>query len=110
MLNILCRHSFGDFVKIPQKFLPLPMLETTTKSTIFEYKNVKFKAIIYFSGQTNVNNFMQTQLLWFCKKSQKFLLLPMLETTTKSTYFLPTKKKIQILWIEIQTNKNFRGF
>ena len=33
MLNILCRHSFCDFVKIPEKFLPLPMLEITTKST-----------------------------------------------------------------------------
>ena len=58
MLNILCRHSFCDFVKIPQKFLPLPMLETITKST----------------------------------------------------YFHPAKKKIPILWIELQTNKNVKGF
>ena len=35
MLNILCRHSFCDFAKIPQKFLPLPMLEITTDSTYF---------------------------------------------------------------------------
>ena len=58
MLNILCRHSFCDFVKIVQKFLPLPMLEITTKST----------------------------------------------------YFLPAKKKIPILCIELQTNKNVKGF
>ena len=49
---------------------------------------------INFTDQTNVNNFMETQLLWFCKKSQTLLPLPMLETTTKSTYFLPAKKKI----------------
>ena len=57
MLNISYRHSFCDFVKIPQKFLPLPMLEITTKST----------------------------------------------------YFLPAKKTIPILWIELQTNKNIKG-
>ena len=58
MLNILCRHTFCDFVKIPQKFLPLRMLEITTKST----------------------------------------------------YFLPMKKKIPMLWIELQANKNINGF
>ena len=57
MLNILCRHSFCDFVKIPQKFLPLPMLEITTKSI----------------------------------------------------YLPPAKKKIPILWTELQTNKNIKG-
>ena len=30
MLNHLCRHNFCDFVKIPQKFLALPLLEITT--------------------------------------------------------------------------------
>ena len=35
MLNILCRHSFCDFIKILQKFLSLPMIEITTKSTYF---------------------------------------------------------------------------
>ena len=52
MLNILCRHSFCDFV------LPFPMLEITTKST----------------------------------------------------HFLPAKKKIPILCIELPTNKNVKGF
>ena len=33
MLNILCKHSSCDFVKIPQKFLPL--LKITTESTHF---------------------------------------------------------------------------
>ena len=54
----VCRHSFCDFVKMPKKFLPLPMLEITTKST----------------------------------------------------YFFPAKKKIPILCIELQTNENVKGF
>ena len=56
-LNILCRRSFSNFVKIPQKFLPLPTLEISTKST----------------------------------------------------YFLLAKKKMPIMWIELQTNKNRKG-
>ena len=58
MSNILCRHSFCDFVKIQKKFLPLPMLEITTKST----------------------------------------------------YFLSAKKKIPMLWIELKTNENIKVF
>ena len=53
---------------------------------------------------------MWTQLLQFCKDiAKKFLLFPMSEITTKSTCFLPVKKKIPILWIELQTNKNIKG-
>ena len=65
-----------------------------------EYKKVKFTAI-NFRGQTNVKYFMQTQLLRFCKDS----VLPLLNITTKSTHFLPSKKKIPILWTKHQTNK-----
>ena len=69
-----------------------------------EYKKVKFTAI-NFRGRTNVKYFMQTQVLRFCKDTAKVSSLPLLKITTKSTHFLPAKKKILILWIEIQTNK-----
>ena len=69
-----------------------------------EYKKVKFTAI-NFRGRTNVKYFMQTQLLRFCKDTTKVFSLPLLKITTKSTYFLPAKKKIPMLWIEIQANK-----
>ena len=69
-----------------------------------EYKNVKFRAI-NFRGRTNVKYFMQTQVLRFCKDTAKVSSLPLLKITTKSTHFLPAKKKIPILWIELQTNK-----
>ena len=45
-----------------------------------EYKNVKF---------TTINSRDRTRV----------------KITTKSTYFLPAKKKIPILWIELRTNK-----
>ena len=48
---------------------------------------------------------METQLLRFFKDTAKVSSLPLLKITTKSTNFLPAKKKIPILWIEIQTNK-----
>ena len=69
-----------------------------------EYKNAKFTGI-NFRGQTNVKYFMQTQLLRFCKNPAKVSFLSLLKITTKSTHFLPVKKKIPILWIELQTNK-----
>ena len=69
-----------------------------------EFKKAKFTAI-NFRGQTNVKYFMQTQLLWFCKDTVKVSSLPLIKITTKSTHFLPAKKKIPILWIELQTNK-----
>ena len=72
-----------------------------------EYKNVKFTAI-KFSGRANVKYFMQTQLLRFCKDIAKVSSLPLLEITTKSKHFLPAKK-IPVLWIELQTNKNTKG-
>ena len=65
-----------------------------------EYKKVKFMAI-NFRGPTNVKYFMQTQLSQFAKVSS----FPLIKITTKSTHFLPVKKKIPILWIELQTNK-----
>ena len=60
---------------------------------------------INFCGWTNVNYFMQTQLLRFCKNTTKVSSLPLLKITSKSTHFLPVKKKIPILWVELQTNK-----
>ena len=48
---------------------------------------------------------MQTQVLRFCKDTAKVSSLPLLKITTKSTHFLPAKKKVPILWIELQTNK-----
>ena len=69
-----------------------------------EYKNGKFTGI-NFRGQTNIKYLTQTQLLRFCKNTTKVSSLPLLKITTKSTYFLPAKKKIPILWIELQTNK-----
>ena len=75
-----------------------------------EYKNAKFTGIfkIHFRGQmlnTSVKYFMQTLLLRFSKNAAKVSSLPLLKITTKSTHFLPVKKKIPILWIELQTNK-----
>ena len=52
---------------------------------------------------------MQTQLLRFCKDSAKVSSPPLLEITTKPKHFLPVKKKIRILWIELQTIKNTKG-
>ena len=60
---------------------------------------------INFLGRTNIKYLMQTQLLRFCKNTAKVSSLPLLRITTKSTHFLPAKKKIPILWIELQTNK-----
>ena len=67
-------------------------------------KKVKFMAI-NFRGRANVKYFMQTQLLRIYKDTTKVSSLPLLKITTKSTHFLPAKKKIPILWIELQTNK-----
>ena len=69
-----------------------------------EYKKVKFTAM-NFRGRTNVKYFMQAQVLRLCKDTAKVIFLPLLKITTKSTHFLPAKKKIPILWIELQTNK-----
>ena len=69
-------------------------------------KNVKFKTI-NFSGQTNI--LCRRSFCDIVKIPQKFLLLPMLEITTIPIYFLPTKEKIPILWIELQPNKNIKS-
>ena len=69
-----------------------------------KYKKVKFTAI-NFRGRTNVKYFMQTQLLRFCKDTAKISSLLLLKKTNKTTHFLPAKKKIPTLWIELQTNK-----
>ena len=66
-----------------------------------EYKKVKFTAI-NFRCRTNVKYFMQIQLLRFCKDIAKVSSLRLLKLTTKSTHFLPAKKKILILWIELK--------
>ena len=50
---------------------------------------------------------MQKQLFQFCTtRYHKFL--PLLKTTTKSAHFLPAKKKIPPLRIELQTKKNLK--
>ena len=69
-----------------------------------EYKKVKFTAID-FRGRTNIKYFMQTQVLQFCKDTAKDSSFPLLKIITKPTHFLPSKKKILILWIELQTNE-----
>ena len=48
---------------------------------------------------------MQTRPLRFCKDTAKVSSIPLLKITAKSTHILPAKKEIQILWIELQTNK-----
>ena len=65
-----------------------------------EFKKVKLTAI-NFHGRTNGKHFMQTQLLRFCEDTAKVSSLPF----PKSTYMLLAKKKIPILWIELQTSK-----
>ena len=69
-----------------------------------EYKKVKF-TLINFRGRNNAKYFMQTQVLRFRKDTAKVSSLPLLNITTESTHFIPAKKKIPILWIELQTNK-----
>ena len=69
-----------------------------------KYKKVKFMATNFFH-LTNIKYFMETQLLRFCKVTTKVSSLLLWKTTTKSTYFLPAKKKISELWIELQTNE-----
>ena len=69
-----------------------------------EYKKVKLKAI-NFCGRANVKYFMQTQVLRCSKDNAKVSSVPLLKITTKSTNFFPAKKKIPMLWIELQTNK-----
>ena len=49
---------------------------------------------INFRGRVNVKYFMQTQLLQFQKDTTSFF-SSLLKTTTKSTHFLPAKKKTQ---------------
>ena len=63
-----------------------------------QYKTAKFTGINFYS-RTNVKYFMQTQLLRFCKVFS----LPLFKIFTKSTHFLAAKKKIPVLWIELQT-------
>ena len=69
-----------------------------------EYKKVKFTAI-NFRGRTNVKYFMQAQFLRFCKDTAKVYCLPLSKIAAKSTHFLPAKKKIPKLWIELQISK-----
>ena len=49
---------------------------------------------------------MQTQPLQFRKKTSKVSSRSLLKVIPRSTYFLPAKNKIPILWIELQTRKN----
>ena len=69
------------------------------------YIEYKKNTAINFCCRTNVKYFMQTQGLRFCKDTAKVSSLPLLKTTPKSIHFPPAKKKIPVLWIELQTNK-----
>ena len=62
---------------------------------------MKFK-ITKFTG---INFCGPSQLLRFCKNAAKISSLPLLKITTISAHFLPVKKKIPILWIELQANE-----
>ena len=44
MFNTLCRYSFRDFVKIPQKFIPLPM-HVRNNATYFLIAKKKIPAL-----------------------------------------------------------------
>ena len=68
-----------------------------------EYKKVKFTTI-NFGVEPILNILCKHRFCDFVKIPQVSS-LPLLKITTKSTHFLPAKKKILILWIEIQTNK-----
>ena len=59
-----------------------------------EYKNTKFTEI-NFRGRTKI----------FYVNAAKVPSLPLLKTTTKPAHFLVVKKKILVMWIDIQTNK-----
>ena len=64
---------------------------------------------INFRGRTNVKYFMQTQPLPFYKDNVKVSSLPLLKITIKSIHFLPARKNMPILWIEIQTKNKKRS-
>ena len=71
------------------------------KQTMTKFdKNGKFTTT-NFSGR---NNPCRHSFCEFVETPQKFL--PSFEISTKSIHFLPTKKKIPILWRKFQTNKN----
>ena len=80
----------------------LPTLELC--AFYIEYLKVKL-TIINFRGRTNVKYFIQKQSLRFCKDTPKVSCPPLLKITTKSTHFLSARKKIPVLWTELQTNK-----
>ena len=50
---------------------------------------------INFGGRANIKCFMQAQVLRFYKDTAEVSSLPLLNITTKSTHFLPAKKKAQ---------------
>ena len=54
LLNISCRHSFYNFVKIPQKFLPFPCQKQLLNQHIFYLRRIRFQ----YCGQ----NFKQIEI------------------------------------------------
>ena len=50
---------------------------------------------INFGGRANIKYFIQAQVLRFYKDTAEVSSLPLLNITTKSTHFLPAKKKTQ---------------
>ena len=86
-------------------FLAILEYEHFTSSIKKKYKRKYKNHGNKFFGRTNFKYFMQTDLLQFCKDTVKASSRPLLNITTKSTHFLPAKKKKPILWIELPTNK-----
>ena len=114
---ILLLTKFRFFERNKQKVWPVQKLAQQANfsaipelcSFCTEYKNiVKFKAI-NSACWPNVKYFMQPYLLWLRKDSADVSPLPLLEITTKSIHFLLAMKKIPILCIQFQTNKNDKG-
>ena len=72
-----------------------------------EYKNPKFTGI-NFRGRTNVEYSMQIQHLRFYKDTAK-VFFSLLKITTKSTHFLPAKKKIEYCGLNFKQIKHKRS-
>ena len=63
MLNILCKHRFCDFIKIPKKFFSLPLLKKTTKSSHF-FPAKKNIPVLWMELQTNkIRKFSKPHIL-----------------------------------------------
>ena len=71
-------------------------------------KKVKFMAI-NFRSRTNVKDFMQTQILRFCKGTAKFSSLPMLKYLLNQHIFSLQRKKYQYCGLNLKQIKHKRS-